>query len=163
MAKIFISIVILSAISMFANAQGAPSAIYMSAEEIDKAINNVQDAGAGGAAVNIAPGVSVRKRMSGVKQFAIIHPWSMEIYRILEGSGTFVTGGKLILPLAESPSQDIVRTENGIEGGLARTVQAGDVLVLQPGTPHWFRNIDGESITYMESRIQISTHPIQYD
>lgn len=158
-----LSIIVLLAVSMFANAQGAPSAIYMSAEEIDQAINNVQDAGAGGTAVNIAPGVSVRKRMSTVKQFAIVHPWSMEIYRILAGSGTFVTGGKLILPLAESPSQDIVRTQNGIDGGLARTVKAGDVLVLQPGTPHWFSNIDGESITYMESRIQISTHPIQYD
>lgn len=163
MARNFLAVIILSAVSMFANAQGAPSAIYMSAEDIDEVINNVQEAGAGGAAVTIAPGVSVRKRMSGVKQFAIVHPWSMEIYRILEGSGTFVTGGKLIRPLAESPSQDIVRTENGIEGGLARTVKAGDVLVLQPGTPHWFSNIEGESITYMESRIQISTHPIQYD
>ena len=163
MIKISLSILVLSAVSNFAFAQGAPSAIYMSAEEIDKAINNVQDAGAGGAAVSISPGVSVRKRLSGIKQFAIVHPWSMEIYRILEGSGTFVTGGKLILPLAESPSQDIVRTENGIEGGVTRTVKAGDVLVLQPGTPHWFSNIDGESITYMESRIQISTHPIRYD
>lgn len=163
MVRICLSIIILSAVSMFAHAQGAPAAIYMSAQEVDEAINNVQEAGAGGAAVNIAPGVSVRKRLSGVKQFAIVHPWSMEIYRILEGSGTFVTGGKLILPLAESPSQDIVRTENGIEGGVARVVKAGDVLVLQPGTPHWFSNIDGDSITYMESRIQISTHPIQYD
>lgn len=163
MVRVFLSVIMLSAVSMFAHAQRAPAAIYMSAQEIDGAINNVQEAGAGGAAVNIAPGVSVRKRLSGVKQFAIVHPWSMEIYRILEGSGTFVTGGKLILPLAESPSQDIVRTENGIEGGVARVVKAGDVLVLQPGTPHWFSNIDGDSITYMESRIQISTHPIQYD
>jgi mannose-6-phosphate isomerase-like protein (cupin superfamily) len=142
---------------------GAPAATYKSAEEIDAVLNQVQGAGAAGAAVTVSPGVSVRKRMSNVKQFAIVHPWSMEIYRILEGSGTFVTGGRLIPPLADSPSADVVRTEHGIEGGLARTVKAGDVLVLQPGTPHWFSTIDGESITYMESRIQISTHPIRYD
>ena len=110
----------------------------------------------------ISPGVSVRRRSSAVKQFAIFHPWSMEIYRILEGSGEFVTGGKLVLPLADSPSVDIVRSEHGIEGGLVSEVKAGDVLVLQPGTPHWFRHIDGETITYMESRIRISTHPIQF-
>ena len=142
---------------------GAPAAIYKSAEEIAVVLNQVDGAGAAGAAITISPGVSIRKRMSGVPQYAIVHPWSMEIYRILEGSGTFVTGGKLIPPLADSPSQDVVRTEHGIEGGLARTVKAGDVLVLQPGTPHWFSRIDGEFITYMESRIQISTHPIRYD
>ena len=162
MPRILLSI-ILCAASTFALAQGAPSAIYMSAEEIDKVMNSTQAAGAGGAAITIAPGVSVRKRISGVKQYAIVHPWSMEIYRILEGSGTFITGGKLIPPMADSPSRDIVRTENGIEGGVPRRVKAGDVLVLQPGTPHWFSDIEGESIIYMESRIQISTHPIQYD
>jgi len=55
-----------------------------------------------------------------------------------------------------------VRTQHGIEGGLARQVTAGDILVLQPGTPHWFRSIDGETISYMESRIMITTHPVQY-
>jgi hypothetical protein len=31
-----------------------------------------------------------------------MHPYSVEIYRILEGSGTLVTGGLLNLPLAAS-------------------------------------------------------------
>ena len=148
------------------NAQegSAPPALFLSAEEIEKQLDAATSASAsaGGWSVSISPGVSVRRRSSAVKQFAIFHPWSMEIYRILEGSGEFVTGGKLVLPLADSPSADIVRSEHGIDGGLVREVKAGDVLVLQPGTPHWFRHIDGETITYMESRIRISTHPIQF-
>jgi quercetin dioxygenase-like cupin family protein len=40
----------------------------------------------------------------------------------------------------------------GITGGVARHVQAGDFIVLPPGTPHWFRKIDG-SITYVETRL----------
>ena len=148
------------------NAQesSAPPALFLSAEEIEKQLDAATSASAsaGGWSVLISPGVSVRRRSSAVKQFAIFHPWSMEIYRILEGSGEFVTGGKLVLPLADSPSADIVRSEHGIDGGLVREVKAGDVLVLQPGTPHWFRHIDGETITYMESRIRISTHPIQF-
>lgn len=142
----------------------APAAVYLSGEEIESLLDEraSSSASAGGWSVSIAPGVSVRRRSSGVKQFAIFHPWSMEIYRILEGSGEFVTGGKLVLPLADSSNENIVRTENGIQGGLVRKVKAGDVLVLQPGTPHWFRHIDNEEITYMESRIRISSHPIQF-
>lgn len=142
----------------------APAAVYLSGEEIESLLDEraSSSASAGGWSVSIAPGVSVRRRSSGVKQFAIFHPWSMEIYRILEGSGEFVTGGKLVLPLADSSNENIVRTENGIQGGLVRKVKAGDVLVLQPGTPHWFRHIDNENITYMESRIRISSHPIQF-
>jgi len=143
---------------------GAPPAIFKSGAEIEAELDRAaaSSASAGGWSVTISPGVSVRRRSSAVDQYAIIHPWSMEIYRILEGSGTFVTGGKIVLPLAESSDPNIVRTQHGIEGGLARQVTAGDVLVLQPGTPHWFSSIDGETITYMESRIMITTHPVQF-
>jgi len=148
------------------NAQeiGAPPAIYMPGSEILAGLDRAaaSSASAGGWSVSISPGVSVRRRSSSVAQYAIIHPWSVEIYRILEGSGTFVTGGLLELPLAESSDPNIVRTQHGIKGGLARQVKEGDVLVLQPGTPHWFSSIDGETLTYMESRIQITTHPVQY-
>ena len=96
MSKALITAACLWTISLpaFGQSSGAPAAIYKSAEEIDAVLNQVQGAGAEGAAVTVSPGVSVRKRMSGVKQYAIVHPWSMEIYRILEGSGTFVTGGR---------------------------------------------------------------------
>jgi mannose-6-phosphate isomerase-like protein (cupin superfamily) len=104
----------------------------------------------------------VRRRMSGVDQYAVMHPYSVEIYRILSGSGTLVTGGLLVTPLAEQTTDDIMRTLHGIEGGVARQVQEGDILVLQPGTPHWFSSIDGDSITYMESRVRITTAPVRY-
>ena len=143
---------------------GAPPAIYMSSADIMAELDQAESASAsaGGWSVTVSPGVTVRRRSSSVAQYAIYHPYSTEIYRILEGSGTLVTGGRLELPLAESNNPDIVRTEKGIEGGLARTVSAGDVLVLQPGTPHWFSSVDGESITYMETRIRITTHPVHF-
>lgn len=148
----------------YAQGSGAPPAIYKPGQEImaelDEAARN--STSAAGVSVTVSPGISIRRRMSGVLQYAVMHPYSVEIYRILEGSGTLVTGGLLALPLADSTSDNIIRTENGIEGGLARQVKAGDVLVLQPGTPHWFSDIDGDSITYMESRVRISTAPIQF-
>ncbi|MED5411313.1 MAG: hypothetical protein VYE30_03125, partial [Pseudomonadota bacterium] len=59
-------------------------------------------------------------------------------------------------------NDDLMRTLNGVEGGISREVKEGDILVLQPGTPHWFANIDGDSITYMESRVRITTAPVRY-
>jgi mannose-6-phosphate isomerase-like protein (cupin superfamily) len=149
---------------LLAQETGAPPALYMTEAEILSSLDRAAaaSASAGGWSVTVAPGISIRRRSSSVEQYAIIHPYSMEIYRVLAGSGTFVTGGKLILPLAETTSEDIVRTLNGISGGLERQVKMGDVLVLQPGTPHWFKTIGSETITYMESRVRISTHPIQF-
>ena len=150
--------------SLLAQEVGAPPARFMSDEDILRGLDEAAEASAsaGGWSVTISPGITVRRRSSAVEQYAIIHPYSMEIYRIIEGSGTLVTGGLLNLPLSPNPAPDLIRTQNGITGGLARQVKAGDVLVLQPGTPHWFSSIDGDTITYMESRVRITTHPVQY-
>ena len=153
-----------SGITVLAQDSGAPPAIYKPGTEVMVELDRAaaSSASAGGWSVSVSPGVSVRRRSSAVAQFAIIHPYSVEIYRILEGSGTFVTGGVLELPLAASTNPNLIRSEHGIRDGLARQVREGDILVLQPGTPHWFRSIDGDSLTYMESRIQITTHPVQF-
>ena len=37
----------------------------------------------------------------------------------------------------------------GVNGGMARRVGPGDVIVNLPGTPHWLNQIDG-SIEYFE-------------
>ena len=161
-----VSIIALSTfcISTLAQDTGAPAAIYKPGSEVVTELEAAARASssAAGVSVTISPGISVRRRSSSVAQYAVLHPYSTEIYRILEGSGTLVIGGLLILPLADSPSEDVVRTEHGVDGGVARHVSEGDILVLQPGTPHWFSSIDGESITYMESRVRITTHPVSY-
>jgi mannose-6-phosphate isomerase-like protein (cupin superfamily) len=159
-----LSTVMTVGLPVLAQEPGAPPGSYRSSTDITESLETAaaSSASAGGWAVRVSPGVSVRRRSSSVPQYAVLHPFSIEIYRILEGSGTLVTGGLLVSPLAESNNPDIMRSEHGISGGLARPVSAGDVLVLQPGTPHWFRAIDGESVTYMETRIRITTHPVQF-
>lgn len=143
---------------------GAPPALYMPAAEIEAELARavVGAASAAGWSITLSPGITIRKRSNAVGNYAIIHPHSMEIYRILEGNGTLVTGGILNEPLEPRTNDDLIRTAHGISGGLSRQVSAGDVLVLQPGTPHWFSEVGVEGITYMESRVRVSTHPIQY-
>ncbi len=83
----------------------------------------------------------VRRRQEGPNN-ASVHDDLTEIYQIVAGSGTFVTGGTI-----KNPNE---RTA-GISGGESRQVKAGDFVVLPPGTPHWFSKIDG-AITYVETR-----------
>ena len=121
-----------------AQSAGATAALFKAHEEVvtelDRAAAIINSAA--GVSVSISPGISVRRRMSGVLQCAVMHPFSVEIYRIIEGSGILVTGGLLNLPLANPIDGDIVRTGHGTDGGTARQVKEGDALVLQPGTPH---------------------------
>jgi mannose-6-phosphate isomerase-like protein (cupin superfamily) len=85
--------------------------------------------------------IVVRRRQAGPNN-ASVHDDVSEIYNIISGAGTFVTGGTITDP------ED--RTA-GITGGVARRVEAGDFVILPPGTPHWFSEIEG-SITYVETR-----------
>jgi mannose-6-phosphate isomerase-like protein (cupin superfamily) len=142
-------------LSFFAQGSGAPPAAYMSAAEIGKGLATaVADDPAAGAAVTISPGIAVRRRSgAGEPQYAIIHPFSTETYYIVEGTGTLVTGGMLEMPLAPSTDPDVVRSK-AIKDGVTRKVAKGDVIVVPPGTPHWFSAIDA-SITYLESRVRV--------
>ena len=120
-----------------AQSAGAAAALFKAHEEVttepDRAAAIINSAA--GVSVSISPGNSVRRRMSGVLQYAVMHPFSVEIYRIIEGSGTLVTGGMLNLPLANPIDGDIVRTEHGTEGGTARQVKEGDVSFCNPASP----------------------------
>lgn len=136
---------------------------YMSAAEIQKGLDALDPklvASRTGGSVPVAqgkaPGV-VRRRVSG-PQYAITHTRSLEYMIVLRGSGTLVTGGTLIPPTIDSdpyPSTDpnaIIRSDIGVNGGLARRVGPGDVVVNLPGTPHWLSAVDG-TIEYVEIQI----------
>lgn len=131
-----------------------PTAAFKSAGEINTALDALGTVSKTGAAVTVYPGVTVRRRSaSDEPQYAIVHPFSIEIYQITDGTATLVTGGTLTLPLADSTDRDVVRS-NAITAGERRQVAKGDVIVLPPGTPHWFSDISG-TITYLEARVPV--------
>ena len=140
-------------IDLHAQGPGGPPATYKSAAEIEATLKKMGAVAKTGAAATVAEGVVVRRRSaSDEAQYAIIHPLSIEIYQIVDGSATLVTGGTLTLPLTDSAA-DLVRSTS-IKDGETRKVGKNDVVVMPPGTPHWFSQIDG-TITYLEARIRI--------
>ena len=94
-------------LSLLAQGTGVPPAAYMSAADIGKGLSTAVAAdAAAGAAVTISPGIAVRRRRgAGEPQYAIIHPFSTEIYYIIEGTGTLVTGASTS-GATDAPSRD---------------------------------------------------------
>ena len=62
-----------------------------------------------------------------------------EIYYMVEGVATLVTGGELIDPVPV-PNGTSVRGA-GIEGGVSRLVTKGDVVIIPGHTPHWWSDL----------------------
>jgi len=58
----------------------------------------------------------------------------------LDGSATLTTGGKLT---EEKRTNAENLSGTGIEGGNAREVAKGDVIIVPENTPHWFSAING--------------------
>jgi mannose-6-phosphate isomerase-like protein (cupin superfamily) len=71
---------------------------------------------------------------------AELHELDTDIFRIMSGSATFVTGGTIVGGHATDPGET---RGSGIEGGETRRIAAGDVIVIEKGTPHWFKAVDG--------------------
>jgi mannose-6-phosphate isomerase-like protein (cupin superfamily) len=103
-------------------------------------------------------GIGVVHR-TGPNQTAIEHSKITEVYHVIEGAGTLVTGGTIADAKPSAPESQVVRVLNGpstagpsIQGGGSRRIQAGDVVIIPPNTPHWFTNIEG-TIVYLVVRV----------
>jgi glc operon protein GlcG len=77
---------------------------------------------------------------------AEVHLGETDIVYVLEGSATFVTGGKVLDGKTTGPGE--IRGA-GIEGGETRTIATGDVVVVPAGTPHWFKEVKGPVLYYV--------------
>lgn len=81
---------------------------------------------------------------------AEIHQLDTDIFYVLEGSATVVTGGTV--PDAAPVGPNEIRGSR-IDGGETRTVTKGDVMVIPHGTPHWFKDIQGP-VLYFAVKVQ---------
>jgi len=71
---------------------------------------------------------------------AELHEQDTDVFRIMSGSATFVTGGRLLGGHETGPGET---RGTGIDGGETRQLSVGDVIVIEKGTPHWFKAVDG--------------------
>ena len=87
------------------------------------------------------------------------HDLVSEVYHVIDGSATLVTGPDLVGKKRRPADLETVRLFNGpgnnsesIRNGVTHELKAGDVIVIPAGTGHWFTKID-DHITYLMVRI----------
>lgn len=101
-------------------------------------------------------GVAMVQR-TNADQNALIHDKIDEIYYVLDGNGTLVTGGTLVNPKETKSSAAIGPGWSGssIQGGQSRRVSPGDVVFIPAGVPHMYSQLDG-TIHYLVYRVDTS-------
>jgi mannose-6-phosphate isomerase-like protein (cupin superfamily) len=136
------------------------SATYISADEIATTLkqsiaNNVVDQPIKAADVPGGKASLAMLRRVRAETSALIHDHVTEIYQIVEGAGTLVTGGSL----GDPKPTDLTRVNAGMSqtgvhrGGESRRVKANDVIIVPAGTAHRFSELDGP-ITYLVYRFE---------
>ena len=108
-------------------------------------------------AYNVA--VGILHRSGKAKQTAIAHSDITEIYYVINGAGTFVTGGTMTGATAVAPEGTVVKVLVGpsttgatIAGGQSRRIGPGDVIIVPPGVAHWFSAIESD-LDYLVFRV----------
>ncbi len=77
---------------------------------------------------------------------AEVHETETDVWYVVNGGCTFVTGGSLIGGAKISPGQ--IRG-SGISGGDERKIAKGDFIRVPAGVPHWVKKIEGKEIVYI--------------
>jgi quercetin dioxygenase-like cupin family protein len=114
-------------------ATGEPGAVYVNHERVEAARTKGGGLGSGS---GISAAVGHRDKVSGVD----LHDTDAEVLYVLEGEANFVSGGTM------------VDGNKGIEGGTVQHLGTGDLVVVLPGTPHWFKEII-QPISYLAVKI----------
>jgi mannose-6-phosphate isomerase-like protein (cupin superfamily) len=71
---------------------------------------------------------------------AAVHEREAEMFYVIDGGATLVTGGKLVNE-KRSNAENLGGT--AIEGGTSQAVAKGDFIIVPENTPHWFSAIQG--------------------
>jgi mannose-6-phosphate isomerase-like protein (cupin superfamily) len=107
---------------------------------------------------NVDIGVVYRGKLSGDSPVAE-HDLVSEVYHIIDGSATLVTGSDIEGMQRRPAANENVRLLNGpgsngksIRNGATYQLKPGDVIVIPAGVGHWFTRID-DHIRYLMVRI----------
>jgi len=146
------------------NPTDPPAGTHISAAEILATIENAPDGRVSDQQIRHVDagdhnvGVGVVRRPPTTTLSAIQHHNQTEVYYIVSGSGSLVTGGELTESRALDAQGAVVRTltgpsaVGGIEGGHIQEVGPGDMVIIPADSPHGFREIR-QTITYLVVRV----------
>jgi mannose-6-phosphate isomerase-like protein (cupin superfamily) len=80
---------------------------------------------------------------------AEMHETDTDVWYVLAGAGTLVTGGTLVGASVTGPGE---HRAPSIQGGAEHAVAAGDLVTIRPGVPHWVKAVNGR-IRYLTVKV----------
>jgi mannose-6-phosphate isomerase-like protein (cupin superfamily) len=138
----------------YAAAQTPPPAVAISAADVKAFLDKLPKDRVSDLPIRVADvggykvGVYGVFRPRAVPGDANLHDTSVtEIYYMLEGVGTLVTGGTLVDRKSAGISPNTKRPNfrgSRIEGGTSRRVVPGDIIIIPGKVPHWWSSLDGD-------------------
>jgi quercetin dioxygenase-like cupin family protein len=148
-------------------AQSTPPVVGITAAEIHAVLKHTGGEGAGvDRQIKVTDlgtyqlGVGVLHRGAtkpGAPIAAISHSQVTEVFYVISGSGTLITGGPVANERAFPPETEFVRLAVGpssggvFKGGDRRAIAAGDVVIVPAGVAHGFDDI-ADHLTYLSIR-----------
>ena len=116
--------------------QGAsPKVQYYTQRQVDAAFAKGETLTQGKSGQGIYRVLTARRDGPGEVE---VHSLDTDVFYIVKGSATFVTGGKVVDGKKTAP--DEVRGKS-IEGGTPHHLSQGDMLIIPHGIPHWFKAV----------------------
>jgi len=139
-----ISLVAALTFSLWAAQTPAPTVKVVSATDLAAIIaKQPKDKNGNQTFIDLAPyNVNMEHRVVG--QGASVHEREAELFYVIDGSGTLVTGGKLV---EEKRTNEANLSGTSITGGATRKVSKGDWILVPEGVPHQFPAV--ETLTLM--------------
>jgi mannose-6-phosphate isomerase-like protein (cupin superfamily) len=91
-------------------------------------------------------GVRVNVARKVTNRMAEVHATYGHIFYIQEGTGTVVLGGELVEPKENRPGE---WTGTATTGGKEYRVTKGDLITVQVGMPHWWKETSPEGVIFI--------------
>jgi mannose-6-phosphate isomerase-like protein (cupin superfamily) len=132
-----------------AAAQDAAKVVFVPAKHIEADIHKAPANGMGESEINLIErtqdhaAILLRRTAPGKAE---VHETETDVWYVVDGGCTFVTGGSLIGGAKIGPGQ--IRG-SGISGGDERKIAKGDFIRVPAGVPHWVKKIEGKEIVYI--------------
>lgn len=142
------------------HAQAVPSAgTYLSDAELRRTIESAAEAQGGRPGLYTIrlssksenPVFGIRRTAAGNAE---VHAAFTDVWYVIEGAATLVTGGDVVGGTATPPGET---QGQSIKGGNSRTLQKGEFAVIPAGVPHWVSGIEGKELLYIVVKMPVLT------
>lgn len=119
-----------------------PGLIHFTSQQMDSAFST------GAVVYNGTPERSyqvhaARKNSTGEAE---IHERDTDIFHILEGTATLVTGGTVLDAKSTAPGET---RGSSLRDGTSTPLAKGDVAIIPNGLPHWITDVQGTLLYYV--------------